>query len=158
LAKVGLRGGAAGRLLADRICNTMLDRSLPEPGRPIRLLLSSHCRAAARGRTSGRWQSRLFGAEKPLRLEQLQRRHGDILPLQTRTGLRFKKGTAPHVNSFGLGETGRPCSNVWDYPGVSSVGPSRMEELAMHPTDGLTAWPPASTPLEHTVGASDADR
>jgi DNA modification methylase len=28
----------------------------------------------------------------------------------------FKKGTAPHVNSFGLGETGRPRSNVWDYP------------------------------------------
>jgi len=48
--------------------------------------------------------------------------------------LVFKKGTAPHVNSFGLGETGRPRSNVWDYPGVSSIGPSRMEELAMHPT------------------------
>ena len=46
----------------------------------------------------------------------------------------FKKGTAAHVNSFGLGETGRPRSNVWDYPGVSSIGPSRMEELAMHPT------------------------
>jgi DNA modification methylase len=46
----------------------------------------------------------------------------------------FKKGTAPHVNSFGLGETGRPRSNVWDYPGVSSIGPRRMEELAMHPT------------------------
>jgi len=46
----------------------------------------------------------------------------------------FKKGAAPHVNSFGLGETGRPRSNVWDYPGVSSIGPSRAEELAMHPT------------------------
>jgi DNA modification methylase len=46
----------------------------------------------------------------------------------------FKKGTAPHVNTFGLGETGRPRSNVWDYPGVSSIGPARMEELAMHPT------------------------
>jgi DNA modification methylase len=46
----------------------------------------------------------------------------------------FKKGTAPHVNSFGLGETGRSRNNVWDYPGVSSIGPSRMEELAMHPT------------------------
>jgi DNA modification methylase len=46
----------------------------------------------------------------------------------------FKKGTAPHVNSFGLGETGRPRSNVWDYPGVSSIGRNRMEELAMHPT------------------------
>jgi DNA modification methylase len=46
----------------------------------------------------------------------------------------FKKGTAPHVNSFGLGETGRPRTNVWDYPGVSSIGPKRLEELAMHPT------------------------
>ncbi len=46
----------------------------------------------------------------------------------------FKKGTAPHVNTFGLGETGRPRTNVWDYPGVSSLGPRRMEELAMHPT------------------------
>jgi DNA modification methylase len=46
----------------------------------------------------------------------------------------FKKGTAPHVNSFGLGETGRPRSNVWDYPGVSSIGPNRAEELSMHPT------------------------
>ena len=46
----------------------------------------------------------------------------------------FKKGTAPHVNSSGLGETGRPRSNVWDYPGVIGIGPSRMEGLAMHPT------------------------
>jgi DNA modification methylase len=46
----------------------------------------------------------------------------------------FKRGTSPHVNSFGLGETGRPRNNVWDYPGVSSIGPNRMEELAMHPT------------------------
>ena len=46
----------------------------------------------------------------------------------------FKNGSAPHVNTFGLGETGRPRTNVWDYPGVSSVGPRRMEELAMHPT------------------------
>lgn len=46
----------------------------------------------------------------------------------------FKKGTAPHVNTFGLGETGRPRSNVWDHPGVSSIGPRRREELAIHPT------------------------
>jgi DNA modification methylase len=48
--------------------------------------------------------------------------------------LVFKKGTAPHVDSFGGGETGRPRSNVWDYPGVSSIGPSRTEGLALHPT------------------------
>jgi DNA modification methylase len=47
----------------------------------------------------------------------------------------FKKGTAPHVDSFGRGEAARPRSNVWDYPGVSSIGPSRTTGLlAMHPT------------------------
>lgn len=46
----------------------------------------------------------------------------------------FKKGTAPHVNSFGLGETGRYRINVWDYAGISSISPTRSEDLAMHPT------------------------
>lgn len=46
----------------------------------------------------------------------------------------FKVGTEPHTNSFGLGETGRYRTNVWDYPGISSIGASRSEELAMHPT------------------------
>lgn len=46
----------------------------------------------------------------------------------------FKVGTAEHTNSFGLGETGRYRTNVWDYPGISSIGSTRSEELAMHPT------------------------
>ena len=46
----------------------------------------------------------------------------------------FKIGTAPHTNSFGLGETGRYRTNVWDYAGISSLSAKRMEELAMHPT------------------------
>ncbi|MBS8262760.1 DNA methylase N-4 [Roseibium polysiphoniae] len=46
----------------------------------------------------------------------------------------FKKGTAPHINNFGLGENGRYRSNVWDYPGISSLGASRNDDLAMHPT------------------------
>jgi DNA modification methylase len=46
----------------------------------------------------------------------------------------FKYGDAPHVNSFGLGETGRYRTNVWDYPGISSISSSRSDELAMHPT------------------------
>ena len=46
----------------------------------------------------------------------------------------FKQGSAPHTNSFGLGETGRYRTNVWDYAGISSIGASRCEELAMHPT------------------------
>ncbi|MGD9713375.1 MAG: site-specific DNA-methyltransferase [Thermomicrobiales bacterium] len=51
----------------------------------------------------------------------------------------FKVGTAPHTNSFGLGETGRYRTNVWDYAGISSIGAKRMEELAMHPTVKPTA-------------------
>jgi DNA modification methylase len=46
----------------------------------------------------------------------------------------FKVGTAAHTNSFGLGETGRYRTNVWDYAGISSLSASRGEELAMHPT------------------------
>ena len=51
----------------------------------------------------------------------------------------FKVGAAAHVNTFGLGETGRYRTNVWDYPGISSMGAGRMEELAMHPTVKPTA-------------------
>lgn len=46
----------------------------------------------------------------------------------------FKVGTEPHTNSFGLGETGRYRTNVWDYAGISSLGANRADELAMHPT------------------------
>ncbi|WP_168452172.1 site-specific DNA-methyltransferase [Sphingopyxis microcysteis] len=46
----------------------------------------------------------------------------------------FKQGSAEHTNSFGLGETGRYRTNVWDYAGISSIGANRGDELAMHPT------------------------
>ena len=46
----------------------------------------------------------------------------------------FKQVTAAHTNSFGLGETGRYCTNVWDYAGISSISAGRSDELAMHPT------------------------
>lgn len=46
----------------------------------------------------------------------------------------FKVGTAPHTNSFGLGDTGRYRTNVWDYPGVNVPGQASQEALAMHPT------------------------
>jgi len=46
----------------------------------------------------------------------------------------FKVGTAPHTNSFGLGDTGRYRTNVWDYAGIISLGANRMDELSMHPT------------------------
>jgi len=46
----------------------------------------------------------------------------------------FKVGTAPHVNNFGLGAGGRYRTNVWDYAGVNTFKPGRMDELRIHPT------------------------
>jgi DNA modification methylase len=46
----------------------------------------------------------------------------------------FKNGTAPHINSFELGQHGRYRTNVWSYRGVNTFAASRMDELALHPT------------------------
>jgi DNA modification methylase len=46
----------------------------------------------------------------------------------------FKVGTAAHTNTFGLGDSGRYRSNVWDYAGVNTLRAGRSEDLAMHPT------------------------
>lgn len=51
----------------------------------------------------------------------------------------FKVGQAPHTNTFGLGETGKYRTNVWDYPGISGMGAGGAEALAMHPTVKPTA-------------------
>jgi DNA modification methylase len=48
--------------------------------------------------------------------------------------LVFKIGNASHTNTFGLGDTGRYRTNVWDYAGVNTLRSGRDEELAMHPT------------------------
>ncbi len=46
----------------------------------------------------------------------------------------FKKGDAPHINTFELGQHGRYRTNVWQYRGVNTMRAGRMEELALHPT------------------------
>jgi DNA modification methylase len=46
----------------------------------------------------------------------------------------FKKGNASHKNRVELGRHGRCRTNVWDYPGLASFGPNRLEQLADHPT------------------------
>ena len=46
----------------------------------------------------------------------------------------FKVGSAPHVNTFELGQHGRHRTNVWSYKGVNTLKAGRMDELAMHPT------------------------
>ena len=46
----------------------------------------------------------------------------------------FKNGTAPHINSFELGQHGRYRTNVWSYKGVNTFRAGRLEELDLHPT------------------------
>ena len=46
----------------------------------------------------------------------------------------FKKATAPHINSFELGQHGRYRTNVWTYKGMNSFGGSRNDEILLHPT------------------------
>jgi len=46
----------------------------------------------------------------------------------------FKKGAAPHINSFELGQHGRYRTNVWTYKGMNSFGSGRDQDLALHPT------------------------
>ncbi|MEC5293046.1 site-specific DNA-methyltransferase [Aurantimonas sp. C2-3-R2] len=46
----------------------------------------------------------------------------------------FKNGTAPHINTFELGQHGRYRTNVWQYRGMNSISAGRMQELALHPT------------------------
>ena len=47
--------------------------------------------------------------------------------------LVFKKGDAPHVNTFGLGKE-RYRTNVWSYAGASGFHADRNHDLALHPT------------------------
>lgn len=46
----------------------------------------------------------------------------------------FKRGTAKHINNFGLGESGRYRTNVWSYPGMNGFGPDRDAAFDLHPT------------------------
>ncbi len=48
--------------------------------------------------------------------------------------LVFKAGREPHINNIELGRHGRYRTNVWDYPGINSMGKSRMALLKLHPT------------------------
>jgi DNA modification methylase len=62
----------------------------------------------------------------------LYRSQHELLPL-------FKKGDAPHVNNVELGKRGRWRSNVWTYPGASSLGSDARRGLMDHPTVKPTA-------------------
>jgi DNA modification methylase len=46
----------------------------------------------------------------------------------------YRVGNAPHFNAVELGKHGRNRTNVWDYASVNSMGGSRRDDLALHPT------------------------
>jgi DNA modification methylase len=46
----------------------------------------------------------------------------------------YKRGKAPHLNTFELGQHGRTRSNVWSYAGANTFHAGRMDDLKMHPT------------------------
>src|SRR5260370_39532022 len=62
----------------------------------------------------------------------LYRSQHELLPL-------FKKGTASHVNNISLGKRGRHRTNLWNYPGASSLGSDARQGLRDHPTVNPTA-------------------
>jgi DNA modification methylase len=62
----------------------------------------------------------------------LYRSQHELLPL-------FKKSSAAHVNNIELGTRGRWRSNVWTYPGASSLGSDARRGLQDHPTVKPTA-------------------
>jgi DNA methylase/PDZ domain len=62
----------------------------------------------------------------------LYRSMHELLPL-------FKKGDAPTVNNVKLGKKGRWRSNLWTYPGASSLGSDARRGLQDHPTVKPTA-------------------
>jgi DNA modification methylase len=57
----------------------------------------------------------------------LCRSQHELLPL-------FKNGNAAHVNNIELGKKGRWRSNIWTYPGASSLGSEARRGIKDHPT------------------------
>jgi DNA modification methylase len=57
----------------------------------------------------------------------LYRSQHELLPL-------YKKGKGDHLNNIDLGRKGRWRSNLWSYPGASSIGSDARKGLEDHPT------------------------
>jgi DNA modification methylase len=57
----------------------------------------------------------------------LYRSQHELFPL-------FKQGKSEHINNVSLGRHGRWRSNVWSYPGASSLSSDARKGLQFHPT------------------------
>jgi DNA modification methylase len=72
------------------------------------------------------------GLDSNAGMGSLYRSQHELLPL-------FKKGSASHVNNISLGKRGRHRTNLWTYPGASSLGSDARKGLQDHPTVKPTA-------------------
>jgi len=102
------------------VCGTFIDWR----GSPI-----VHCAATKLGLVP---LNLIVWAKTNAGMGSLYRSQHELLPL-------FKKGTAWHVNNVELGKRGRWRSNVWTYPGASSLGSDARRGLKDHPTVKPTA-------------------
>ena len=77
----------------------------------------------------------VYGAPKNLIVwAKTQARMGTFYRSQHELIFAFKKGSAPHINNFELGQHGRSRSNLWTYAGVNTFRVGRQDDLAVHPT------------------------
>ena len=90
-------------------------------------------------------------------LGQDQRRPGKPVALAAELLPVFKKGDAPPLNNVELGRHGRWRSNVWVYPGASSVGSDAREGLAA-PPDRQAAGVAGRRPARRQRPRRDRDR
>jgi DNA modification methylase len=77
-------------------------------------------------------QNLIVWAKTNAGMGSLYRSQHELLPL-------FKNGSAPHTNNVELGKRGRWRSNVWTYPGASSLGSDARRGLKDHPPVKPTA-------------------
>jgi DNA modification methylase len=89
----------------------------------------AHAAATALGLTA---LSLVVWAKTNAGMGSLYRSQHELLPL-------FKKGAASHVNNISLGKRGRHRTNLWTYPGASSLGSDARQGLQDHPTVKPTA-------------------
>ena len=59
---------------------------------------------------------------------------GSLYKSQHEMVFLFAVGKSPHVNNVQLGRFGRNRSNLWQYPGMSSLGAEDRDLLQVHPT------------------------
>ena len=75
-----------------------------------------------------------LSADQPLRWTKTNGGMGSLHRSQHELFSLYKNGTAAHGNNIELGKNGRWRSNVWCYPGASSVSSETRKGLELHPT------------------------